>query len=306
MDNEFKLKSVYCYPPNLILSNNYDGIVISGGGTKGIIHIGMLHCLELNGYLKNLNKFVGTSIGSIICFLLIIGFKPIDILSHLCKKQLKIDKINILGLVTNFGILSFDNLFDNIEEIVTEKIGFIPSLEELYDLTQKELTIVTYNLSLNHTEYISKNNYPNMSCIEAIKMSSNIPIVFEKYIYNNNFYIDGAIGDNFPVKYSNITYKNSKFICISVCKENTPLLENNNTNILDYINALVRTSFNSNSQESKNYKSSKMDIISLSINEINSLNFDIVHSKLKFDYFSLGYKSVYNNFINKKKKEKVD
>ena len=49
-------------------------LCLSGGGTKGICYIGAIENLESNNYLnlKNIDTFVGTSVGSIISFFLIL------------------------------------------------------------------------------------------------------------------------------------------------------------------------------------------------------------------------------------------
>jgi predicted acylesterase/phospholipase RssA len=37
----------------------------------------------------------------------------------------------------------------------------------------------------------------------AVRMSGSIPIIFNPIRYNNNWYIDGAVINNFPIKYCN-------------------------------------------------------------------------------------------------------
>jgi len=54
-------------------------LVLSGGGINGIIELGSLKALENLDLLKNIKNYSGSSIGSIICFLLIIDFSPSDI-----------------------------------------------------------------------------------------------------------------------------------------------------------------------------------------------------------------------------------
>ena len=49
-------------------------LVLSGGGIKGALTIGALKELEKNGWLKNIENVLGTSIGSFLGLLWIIGY----------------------------------------------------------------------------------------------------------------------------------------------------------------------------------------------------------------------------------------
>ena len=40
-----------------------------------------------------------------------------------------------------------------------------------------------------------------MPCLTAIRMSANIPLLFEDYKYYNKYYCDGGIINNFPIDY---------------------------------------------------------------------------------------------------------
>ena len=60
------------------------GVVLSGGGAKGMAHIGVLKVLEQNGI--PIDYIVGTSMGSIIGGLYAIGYSP-DQLDSLVRAQ---------------------------------------------------------------------------------------------------------------------------------------------------------------------------------------------------------------------------
>ena len=50
---------------------HYDTLVLSGGSSKGIIILGCIQYLVDNYLLKGIETYIGTSVGSIICFLLL-------------------------------------------------------------------------------------------------------------------------------------------------------------------------------------------------------------------------------------------
>ena len=62
----------------------YDTLVLSGGGVNGILELGALQYCNDKNLLSSIKTYVGTSIGSIICYLLIIGYTPVEIIVYLC------------------------------------------------------------------------------------------------------------------------------------------------------------------------------------------------------------------------------
>ena len=77
---------IVTHPPNILLNSDYEVLVLSGGGTKGVLQLGMLHGMYTNKKINfnRIHAYVGTSIGAISCFLLILGYLPVEILSHIC------------------------------------------------------------------------------------------------------------------------------------------------------------------------------------------------------------------------------
>ena len=61
------------------LSAQQVGLVLSGGGAKGIAHIGMLQALEENGI--PVDYVAGTSIGAIVSGLYAMGYSPADMMA---------------------------------------------------------------------------------------------------------------------------------------------------------------------------------------------------------------------------------
>src|SRR3989338_2541524 len=55
-------------------------LVLSGGGVKGIAHIGAMQALHDIHLLKNIQTIAGSSVGALIGFLYNIGYKPSELL----------------------------------------------------------------------------------------------------------------------------------------------------------------------------------------------------------------------------------
>lgn len=293
-------------------NSNYEILVLSGGGKKGIVQLGVLHAMCINGVIDftKLQSFVGTSVGSIICFLLIINYLPVEILSHICSKGSEIKpQINFLELMTNFGMQSIDSMFTILEKITEDKIGFLPTMSELYELYGKHFICVTHNLSADthfdeqETVYIDHISHPNLSCIEAIKMSSNIPLVFSKYIYDKNYYVDGALSDNYPIIYTSNRFPDKKILGICIDRPSCSIkgVDDKKVNIMDYMKCLLAISYKMNTTRSRKYVTENIHSLTIVVDEPDEFKFDMSVSS-NFQLFSIGYQ----NGVKLIKKNKMD
>lgn len=181
-------------------------LILGPGGAKGFMILGSLKVLKNHGILNDVKRYVGISIGSSIALLLVCGYEVLDIVyDALDIPNIFTDfnkNFNILKLIKetaeNGGLLSNQKIYERLCSRVKKKFGFIPNLKQLFLTTGLELVTVSLNLTKDRTEYISYLNYPEMSCVDAVMLSMNIPIVFHKIRYNNDIYVDGALGDPYP------------------------------------------------------------------------------------------------------------
>lgn len=188
----------------------YDAIVLSGGREKGISMLSFLEKLHEKGELDNVKSYAGASVGSIICLLLSIGLTPSEVIKVGMNKNLS-EKFpydnkksmfeNIIDILPKMseGLIDLDFLTDGVEKIVIEKCGKIMTMKELYEKFNKRLVFSTLNTTREKIVYIDHQNFPNLSCIKAIQMSSCIPGLFKSCIYKEMSYIDGCFGNPLPI-----------------------------------------------------------------------------------------------------------
>lgn len=188
-----------------------DTLCISGGGIKGISSIGCIKNLIKNNIisLNNIKNYYCCSVGSIISLLFILGLSTKDICN--VWKKLNLEKYKLKfdfdKFIKNKGIDNATNIMIILQTVLYKKTNkYDITFKELYKLYDIKLNIVTTNITLLKEELFSYDTTPNMSVMIAIRMSISIPIIFSPVLYNNNYYIDGGIINNFPINY--ITTKN--------------------------------------------------------------------------------------------------
>jgi predicted acylesterase/phospholipase RssA len=199
-------------------------LCLAGGGLKTIISVGALDYLESKDLLSNIKIFIGSSAGAFISYLLCIGYKPKEIYDIMYDKKIE---LNYLSLLNNIYICKVNVLLEVIKELTLKKFNKIITLKEIYELTGNKFMCTTFSLKYNKVVLLCDFYDPNLSILDAIKMTINIPILFEPIIYDSSYCVDSGIVSNFPIN----DFKTTKFILgINIITQNN----NKINNIIDY------------------------------------------------------------------------
>ena len=156
------------------------GITFSGGGARGIAHLGVLKVLLENGV--NPEIISGTSAGAIVGALYAAGYSPDESLKII--KQTKV--LSVFKPSYSWkGLLSIDKL-----AFILNK--YLPNTFEELD---KELVVAATNIKSGKIKYFNTGEL-----IKPILASSCVPIVFKPVIIDENHYVDGGILNNLPTE----------------------------------------------------------------------------------------------------------
>ena len=136
----------------------YDTLVMSGGAINGIIQLGSVQYCNDKRLLDTIRTFVGTSVGAIICYLLVIGYSPADIIVYLCMNNYIFEKLKYFDISAGCrgdGATTFLHITEYLERMTTEKIGRIITMKDIPLLFGKTLVCTTFNVTKNEVTYIT-------------------------------------------------------------------------------------------------------------------------------------------------------
>lgn len=279
------------------MSTKYEALCISAGGVKGFCALGALQYMQDHHRLDvGLIKYLsGTSIGSAIAFFIAIGYTPIELMVYMCThKMFESLKFKSLDeIFTGDGIYDYSTIHKEAEKMCIAKLHYIPTMKQLFDTTGVHLTIATYNLTVMKLEYLSHETHPDLSCLDAIRMSCNLPFLFSPFVKGNHEFIDGAFIDGFPV--SPLPYKEKKTVGIYL--DDTQASAQNDSgkakkNKLYEISAKILRILTIPTRELHKHLLENIkpfiDIITIEVEDVPVYRFDL-RKEERLDLFSLGY-----------------
>ncbi len=158
------------------------GLALSGGGARGIAHIGVLKALEENGIEPSVIS--GVSMGAIVAAAYGLGI-PYDKMLTLIKKEARPLRFRDLNL-RETGI--FD--LDRVQKVFRE---YAPADD--FNALKIPTFIVVTNLNTGRFEIKSGGPF-----IRWTLASASIPLLFTPQIINNTHYVDGGLTKNMAVK----------------------------------------------------------------------------------------------------------
>jgi len=156
------------------------GLVLSGGGIRGVAHIGVIKALEEHGIHPTL--IAGTSAGAIVGALYAAGCT--------WKTMLDFFKNTEIFSLTNYamgkpGFLDTEKFQDQLKSYISQ---------DTFESLQKQLYVTATNLLDGSLKIFSHGEL-----IKPVLASAAVPGLFAPVEIENGYYVDGGTLNNFPV-----------------------------------------------------------------------------------------------------------
>lgn len=233
------------------------GLVLSGGGAKGIAHIGVIQALEDNNI--PINYVTGTSMGAIVGGLYASGYTPQEMMELIMSKGFTdwstgvintdltyyFDKSIPTPAFINFNFALKDTTKQSSSIIPASIINPIPmnfAFMELFSAFTAQCNsdfnklYVPFRCVASDVFHKRKIVCKNGNLGNAIRASMTFPIVF-KPIYENGYPLfDGGIYDNFPVDVMRKDFAPDFIIGVDVSTASSKI---NVNNLIDQVEAMV-------------------------------------------------------------------
>lgn len=222
------------------------GLVMSGGGARGIAHIGVIKALEENNI--PIDYVSGTSIGAIVAALYSMGYSPQDMIDIMSSDDFK---------KWYTGTMDINYMFYfRMNNVVPELINIKFNLKDSVQIERPSLSLINPNpMNLGFVQMFAQytvacnNNFDSLfvpfRCVasdiynkkqvvyrngdlgDAVRASMSYPFVFRPIKKDSVLMYDGGIFNNFPVDIMESDFKPDVIIG-SVVSENATLPDDRN------------------------------------------------------------------------------
>ena len=237
------------------------GLALSGGGAKGLAHVGVLKVLEEQNI--KIDYITGTSMGAVVASLYSAGYTPdqienilVDInwngyiSGELDNKKIPLEKkLNNQKYAATVRYdkefnLSLPKGFGSTEIIYLRLKKLLANVDNINDFDKLPipLRIITTDLNSGKAVALSKGDLAR-----AITASVAIPTILDPVEINGNLYVDGLISRNLPVE-DVINMGADIVIASDVGNE---VKDNKDYNILSVMNQLVTIQSASSTQHQR-------------------------------------------------------
>ncbi len=155
-------------------------LVLSGGGARGIAHLGVIKALLEYGI--EINQIAGVSMGSIMGAFIADGYSPDDALKIICEQRL----FSLFSPIFRRGLFSMNGLEKGLNKYIKHK-----TIESL------NIPLTIYATCVQNGQLVA---FDKGDIVKPIIASSSIPGLFEPMLIDGKQYIDGGVLNNLPVE----------------------------------------------------------------------------------------------------------
>ncbi len=283
--------------------------LFGGGAIRGVAYIGTLKAFEELGITTD--TLAGSSVGAIFAAMLAVGYTSEELKQIFSKVNFELFKDIAIGIGPLFALSKGEVFLEWLRELIEKKYyGDKYKKGENRAVTfkdiDKNLIIITTNLSNFECKEFSKFETPDYEIASAIRISSCMPGLMKPIEYNKTLLVDGDLQKSWPMWKLSKNLANSSDRILELRLEG--YYDSNNISGIDYANAVyscmtsMSTSFVTDIYADKD----KFDYIVLNTGKTVVVDFNLNENK-RNELIQSGYEQTINYFreILPSKKAKI-
>ena len=274
--------------------------LFGGGAIRGAAYAGTVKAMEELGV--NPHTIAGSSVGSVIGGLLALGYTADELDDIFIKFNFEMFRDVQISLGPKFALSKGELFLDWIRELIEQKFYGEKYKKGTHKAVtfkdiEKDLIIITTDLSSFECKEFSRYETPDFEIAAAIRISCSMPGLMRPIEYNNRTLVDGDLQKSWPM------WKLSKHL--APVKERILEFrlegdfEGNDKNMIEYLNSLyafttsMATKFIIDIYGQKDM----FDYIVINTGETNIVDFNMPEDKRK-ELMQIGYDCTINYFKN--------
>lgn len=265
--------------------------LFGGGAIRGIAYVGTMRAMEELGI--NPTTLAGSSVGSVIAGLMAVGYSAEEANDVFIQFNFERFRDVQLSLGPKFALSKGELFLEWIRDLIEKKYYGAKYQKGTHKAVtfkdiEKDLVIITTDLSSFECKEFSKYETPDYEIASAIRISCGMPGLMRPVEYNNSILVDGDLQKSWPM------WKLSKHL---LPQDERVLefrlegdFEGNDKNTIEYVNSLYAftTSMATTFIIDIYGKNDKFDYIVINAGDINIVDFNMPEEKRR-DLMEKGY-----------------
>ncbi len=214
-------------------------VLFGGGAIRGVAYCGAYKAIEEFGI--TFDTLAGSSVGAVFAGLIAVGYSPEETKEIMFQVNYELFKDIQFGIGSQFALCKGEVFLDWLRELIEKKF-YGKSYKKgknkavTFSDLEKNLVIITTDLSNFECKEFSKNTTPDFEVATAIRISSGMPGLMKPYEYNNTLLTDGDIQKSAPMWSLTKTLQTGSERTLELRLEGN--FQGNEHNMVEFINAL--------------------------------------------------------------------
>ena len=283
----------------MTVNKSYQYTCLFGGGAiRGAAYVGTLKALEELGI--NPKTLAGSSVGSVIAGLIAVGYSADELDEVFLKFNFEMFRDVQLSLGPKFALSKGELFLEWIRDLIEHKFYGDKYKKGSHKAVtfkdiDKDLVIITTDLSSFETKEFSRYETPDYEIAAAIRISCGMPGLMRPIEYNNRILVDGDLQKSWPMwKLSKHLMPNNERILEFRLEGD---FEGNDMNTVEFVNSLYAftTSMATTFIIDIYGKKDMFDYIVINTGDINIVDFNMSEEKRRH-LMELGYSQTMDYF----------
>lgn len=272
--------------------------LFGGGAIRGAAYCGTVKAMTELGIEPEI--VAGSSVGSIIAGLLAVGYNAKELKEIFLQVNFELFKDLQFALGPQFALSKGEVFLDWIRDLIEKKFygetykkGSHKAVT--FNDIQKNLVIITTDLSSFECKEFSRQETPDFEIASAIRISCGMPGLMKPVEYNNRVLVDGDLQKGSPMWRLSKNLQPDDIRILEFRLEGD--FEGNDLNTIEYINSIYSyaTSIATGFIMELYNKNDKYDYIVVNTGDINIVDFNLSAEKRE-KMMENGYKQTMNYF----------
>lgn len=173
---------------------------LGAGLTENFVVLGALIPLAQNGFISDIDGYIGSGTSCIISLLLSLGYTVQNIIAIATTTKLfhtylpeDLGPMLIANLGQRYGFFDNKRRASTLMKAVVDKLGCVPTFKEHYMATGKFLCFPARCVEKQETVFFTHLTTPDVSVVDGVLAATNLPVIMEMFKLDEWTYIDGSL-----------------------------------------------------------------------------------------------------------------